>query len=191
MSNALELDSNQELEVKELYAKLVNLYEEKANLEAIKKDRENTLKDDIAAVCDIKDKEGIPQGSKVKMPLVQAILNQLYREQPNKKDEEFDLLETYRDAIKKEEVSKELIDAYIATEDLIQENKENIKEAFKETSLLSKEILSAVDMIVKEKYKAMKEYALEKQGFEVPVPKDKSDIEFIKQNLESFLDGGK
>lgn len=191
MSNALELDNNQELEVKELYAKLVNLYEEKANLEAIKKDRENTLKDDIAAVCDIKDKEGIPQGSKVKMPLVQAILNQLYREQPNKKDEEFDLLETYRDAIKKEEVSKELIDAYIATEDLIQENKENIKEAFKETSLLSKEILSAVDMIVKEKYKAMKEYALEKQGFEVPVPKDKSDIEFIKQNLESFLDGGK
>lgn len=179
--------------IKELFDKLTHLYSEKANLEATKKDREETLKEDVASACKIVDKEGIPQGKKVKMPLLQAVINQLFREKPNKKDEEHDTLEIYRYAIKKEEVNKELIDGYIAIDDLLAENKENIKEAFKEDSvaILPKEIINAIDMIVKEKYKAMKDEALEKAGYEVPQPKDNSDIYEAKKAIEKVLNADK
>lgn len=187
----MKLNEQEQIEIKELYSKLYHLYEEKAGLEVMKKDRENTLKDDIAAVCDITDGDGVPQGNKVKMPLVQAVINQLFREKPNKKDEEHDILEMYRSKIKKEEVNKELIDAYITADDLLNENKQNIKEAFKETSVLSKEILNAIDMIIKDKYKEMKEDALENAGFEVSTPKDKSDIYEMKESLEKFLNDNK
>ena len=186
----MKLSEQEQAEVKQLHSKLHNLYEEKARLEVMKKDRENTLKDDIAAVCDIVNGDGIPQGAKVKMPLVQAVINQLFRQKPNKKDEEHDTLEIYRSAIKKEQVSKELVNDYIVAEDLLVENKQNIKEAFKETSVLSKEILNAIDMIVKEKYKEMKEDALEKAGYEVSVARDKSEIYDIKESLEKFLNDG-
>lgn len=189
----MKLKEQEKNEVKSLYDKLIHLYSEKANLEATKKDREEMLKEDVASACKIVDKDGIPQGKKVKMPLLQAVINQLFREKPNKKDEEHDTLEMYRSAIKKEEVNKELIDGYIAIDDLLAENKENIKEAFKEdsVSILSKEILNAIDLIVKEKYKGMKEEALEKAGFEVSPPKDNSDIYEIKQSLEQILNDGK
>ena len=182
------LDENQKKEAQELYDKLIRLHTQKAELEAIKKDREEQLKSDIAFACNIKNKAGEPVASKVKMPIVLAILNELFRQKPNKKDEEADMLDIYRNAIKKEEVSKELVDSYLAIEDSLQENKEDIKEAFKETTLLSKEMLNAIVLIIKEKYKIIKEDRLAQAGFESKPPKDNSEVLEIKAQLEDVFE---
>ena len=74
------LSKEEQSELKTLHEKLRNLYAHKAKLEVIKKGRENKLKEEIASVCDIKNKQGEIQSNKVKMPLVNAILDELYRE---------------------------------------------------------------------------------------------------------------
>lgn len=185
------LDENQKQEAQELYSKLIQLHTQKANLEAIKKDREETLKNDIASVCNIRNKAGEPVASKVKMPIVLAILNELYKQKPNKKNEEADMLEIFRKAIKKEEVSKEIVNDYLSVENALEENKQDIKEAFKETTLLSKEMLNAISLIVKEEYKIMKEDNLAQAGFESKPPKDNSEILEIKAELENVLKADK
>lgn len=90
------LNKEEKQELKSLYAKLSTLHKERASLEVLKKNRENTLKEEVASVCEIKNKQGEIQANKVKMPLISAILDELYREKPNKKEEEISTYETYK-----------------------------------------------------------------------------------------------
>lgn len=183
----MNLSKEEKEELKNLYTKLHNLFKEKATLEVFKKQREDKLKDEIASVCNIIDKQGNAQGSKVKMPLVSAILDEFYKEKPNKKEEEISTYESYKLAIKNKEVSEELIKGYISSTDSIKENTENIKEAYKESSLLSKEILEALNALLKDEFKNQLNDELEKQGYEVKESKDKSELEELKSLLAKLL----
>ena len=70
----MNLNENEKKELKTLYSKLDTLYKEKAKLEVFKKAREDKLKEEIAAVCEIKNKKGEIQAKLVKMPLISAII---------------------------------------------------------------------------------------------------------------------
>lgn len=94
--NAINLNQEEQKVLKNLYAKLSNLYKEKAKLEVLKRDREEKLKEEIAGVCHIINKQGEIQRSKVKMPLVNAILDELYRDKPNKEEIKADTMENYK-----------------------------------------------------------------------------------------------
>ena len=74
------MDVNEIKEAKSLYNSLVALAKEKADLEVLKRQREDSLKHEVAAEADLKDKEGNPDGKKVKMPLVMAVLDELYKD---------------------------------------------------------------------------------------------------------------
>ena len=73
--------------------------------------------------------------------------------------------------------------------DSLEENKTNIKEAYKESSILSKEILEALNEVVKEEFKLALNDELEKNGYEVKEAKDKSEIEELKLALLEVLKG--
>lgn len=87
----INLDENQIQEVKETYEKLKNIYENKSQMEILKKERENTIKEGIASICDLRDKEGNTDIKKVKMPLLIALLNEIYNEKENPKETEYSL----------------------------------------------------------------------------------------------------
>ncbi|TEX99568.1 hypothetical protein [Campylobacter sp. US33a] len=173
-------------EAKELFDILVNLYKEKANLEVLNREREEKLKDEVAQACNVKNKSREYLSKTVKMPLVKAILDQL-EGKVNKKDIEADTMDTYRQAIKNNEINKESINAYLASQNLLRENQLAIKEKFKESTFLSKEMLMAIDILAKEKYKELKEDALNLAGFISKPKKDNNEIlELVNQFKEVF-----
>lgn len=181
------LNKEEKQELKSLYAKLSTLHKERAGLEVLKKNRENTLKEEVASVCEIKNKQGEIQASKVKMPLISAILDELYREKPNKKEEEISTYETYKDSIKSKKVNEDCIKSFLSVVDSLEENKSNIKEIYKESSILSKEILEALNEVLKEEFKNALNDELEQNGYEVKEAKDKSEIEELKLALLEVL----
>ena len=183
------LNKEEKKELKTLYTKLSTLYKEKANLEVLKKTIENTLKEEVASVCEIKNKQGEIQANKVKMPLIASILDELYREKPNKKEEEISTYEAYKDSITRKKVNEDCIKNFLSAVDSLEENKTNIKEAYKESSILTKEILEALNEVVKEEFKLALNDELEKNGYEVKEAKDKSKIEELKLALLEVLKG--
>ena len=181
------LNKEEKQELKSLYAKLSALHKERASLEVLKKNRENTLKEEVASVCEIKNKQGEIQANKVKMPLISAILDELYREKPNKKEEEISTYEIYKDSIKSKKVNEDCIKSLLSVVDSLEENKSNIKETYKESSILSKEILEALNEVLKKEFKNALNEELEQNGYEVKEAKDKSEIEELKFALLEVL----
>lgn len=184
----IDLSKEERLELKTLYTKLSNLYADRAKLEVVKKDREQILKEEIASACRIVNKQGETQADKVKMPLVNAILDELYREKSNKEKVKQEIMDSYEIAIKNKEVNEDCIQNFISIDENIKENADFIKEVYKESSILSKEILDGLNALLKEEYKNHLNNELEAQGYEVKEPKDKSKLleltELIKRLLE-------
>ena len=138
----MNLTQAQKQEAKELLSKLENLYNHRAGLDILK-----------ISICDIRNKQGEIQPNKVKMPLLLALIDEIFFNKTNKKEEEYALMSSYRQALSGKDVNKDTINAYVALQEEIEENNQNLKEVFKETSTLDKEILDAINLIAKERYK--------------------------------------
>ncbi|MBX7491214.1 hypothetical protein [Helicobacter turcicus] len=183
----MELNTNEKQELKELYKKLNNLYKERAKLEVLKKNREESLKEEIASVCEIKNKQGETDAKRVKMPLINAILDELYKEKPNKKEEEISLYETYKEAISRNKINKDCITNFLSSTESLNENAAFIKESFKDSTLLSKEVLDALSALLKEEYKLHLNDALSKEGYEIKEPKDNAELEALKELIKGLV----
>lgn len=183
----MQLNQNEQTELKTLYTKLSTLYKEKAKLEVLKKSREDILKDEIANVCDIRNKKGEIESKQVKMPLVVAILNEVYKDKANKKEEEISIYETYKQAIKNKKISEDCIKSFISSEESIKENADFIKETCKESTLLSKEVLDALLSLLKEEYKFHLNDELAKEGYEVKEPKDKQELLELMEMIKKLV----
>ena len=183
----MNLNENEKKELKTLYSKLDTLYKEKAKLEVFKKAREDKLKEEIAAVCEIKNKKGEIQAKLVKMPLISAIINELYKEKSNKKEAEFNLYEEYKNVLSKKRINEQYIYSFLESEDSLKENADFIKEVYKESVLLSKEILEALNALLKDTYKIYLNEELEKQGYEVKENKDDSKLLELKEILRTLI----
>ncbi|EAI5603104.1 hypothetical protein B7Q59_08610, partial [Campylobacter upsaliensis] len=59
----MQFSKEEKKELKELYGKLRTLYEERANMEVLRKEREDKLKDEFAFALDLKNKQGELQSS--------------------------------------------------------------------------------------------------------------------------------
>ncbi len=92
----MKLTQEQKQEAKELLSKLKNPYNHRAGLDILKIDRENILREEIASVCDIRNKQGEIQPNKVKMPLLLALRDEMFFDKANKKEEEYALMGSYR-----------------------------------------------------------------------------------------------
>ncbi|WP_066388811.1 hypothetical protein [Helicobacter himalayensis] len=82
----MKLTQEQKQEAKELLLKLKNLYNHRTGLDILKIDRENTLREEIASVCDMRNKQGEIQPNKVKMPLLLALIDEMFFGKTNKKE---------------------------------------------------------------------------------------------------------
>lgn len=172
------------VEAKELLEKLFNLNKEKIELEFLKKEREENLKYEIAELANIRDKEGSALASKIKMPLVVNLVNELYLDKPNKKEEEYAIMESYRIAFKN--INKEVVDSYLSVNERLNEIASAVKEAFKDTNLLSKEILDAILMFSKMNYQELLTQKNDELGIEQKVPKDDSQALAIIKELKAL-----
>lgn len=181
------MDVNEIKEAKSLYNALIGLAKEKADLEVLKKQREETLKFEIAGEADLKDKEGNPDGKKVKMPLVSAVLDELYKDKENKKATEYEIMQEYKDLIKNKRVNENTVTDYLSVLAELDSNKEYTKACFTDCTVITKDVMDAVDAIVKEEYKAIKDDAMESAGYEVKPAKDNSEklslIEEVKKAI--------
>lgn len=187
----MEFLTNEEREeAKVLFEKLVSLYEERVGLDMLKIDREASLKEEVAKACEIRNKDGEALPNKVKMPLLSALIDELHFDKPNKKEEEYVLMGTYRDALLGNEVEDSVVSGYVAVRESLDENSQNIKDSFKETSVLGKEVLDAINYIVKELYKQMLEDKKIESGFEPKEPKDNSAVLHMVEELRKLFNKG-
>lgn len=181
------MDVNEIKEAKSLYNALIGLAKEKADLEVLKKQREETLKFEIAGEADLKDKDGNPEPKKVKMPLVSAVLDELYKDKENKKATEYEIMQEYKGLIKNKRVNENTVTDYLSVLAEIESNKEDTKACFADCTVITKDVMDAVDAIVKEEYKAIKDDAMENAGYEVKPAKDNSEklslIEEVKKAI--------
>ena len=171
-------------EAKELLEKLFNLNKEKVELEFLKKEREENLKGEIAELANIRDKEGSALASKVKMPLVVNLINELFLDKPNKKEEEYATMEAYRIAFK--DINKEVVDSYLSVNERLDEIASATKEAFKDTNLLSKEVLDAIVMFSKMNYQELLTQKNDELGIEKKEPKDDTQALAIIKELKAL-----
>ena len=185
----INLDENQIQEVKETYEKLKNIYENKAQIEILKKERENIIKEGIASICDLRDNEGNTDIKKVKMPLLIALLNEIYNEKENPKETEYSIMQDYRTALEGGEIEAELITSYLHCDEEIKATKDDIKGVFADVSLLDNETCKALEDLAKEYYKEIKQDKMIEAGFikEKPI-KDDSEYNELKENLEVILE---
>ena len=121
------------------------------------------------------------------MPLLLALIDEIFFDKTNKKEEEYALMDSYRQALSGKDVNKDTINAYVALQEEIKENNQNLKEVFKETSTLDKEILDAINLIAKERYKEILNSKKLEAGMEAKEPKDMSAILTLIKELESIL----
>lgn len=175
------LDKN-ELEIaKELYERVIELYRQRVELEMLKKERTQNLQTEIAQICEVKNKDGEILPNKVKMPLVMAILGELFMEKTNAKELEYELMQEYKQAIKKE-INNVIITDFISVESELKGNSVDIKEVNKEYAMLNKETLDAINQLAKEKYKEIKN-----DKFGIDEKEISADIEAIKAELSEYL----
>lgn len=176
-------------DAKELAKRLVALYSQRADLEVLKKEREDIVKNEVAEACNIRDKDGVALANKVKFPLVMAVIDELYREKPNKKADEYEIMDTYKSAIKNGEVG-ECVDNLVNTLEEMDGIALDIKEVYKEFPQLSKDLINAITLFAKEQYAEIKQKKLIEAGLvEEKEPKDLSEILMLKEELESKLKG--
>lgn len=183
------LDENQKQEAKEIYERLLNVYKEKADFEMLKKERESRLKDELASVLDIRNKDGVALANKIKMPLVLAVIDELIYEKENKKEIEYDTMVSYKEAIKNNKVNETVVGDYTFVLDELDALKQSIKDIFSDSSLLDKDMLKAIDEIAKAKFKDILEDKMIEAGAEIRPPKDNSEFYEVKSEIENFLMG--
>lgn len=183
----MNLNEEEKNELKGLYSKLSTLYKEKAKLEVLKKEREEKLKDEIASVCELKNKKGEIESKQVKMPLVSAILNEFYKDKANKKEVEISIYESYKKAFKDKSINEACIKSYLSSEESLEENAGFIKETYKESVNLSKELLDALNALLKDEFKLYLNDELSKNGYEVKEPKDKEELLELKELIKKIL----
>ncbi|EAH8338438.1 hypothetical protein ABV837_001029 [Campylobacter upsaliensis] len=183
----MQFSKEEKKELKELYGKLRTLYEERANMEVLRKEREDKLKDEFAFALDLKNKQGELQSSKVKMPLVSALIDELYKDKPNKKEIEYELMQEYKNLIKNKKINEEALKAMISAEESLEENISFIKEAYKESTFCSKESLDALTLILKDEFKLLLSDAYEKAGYETKAIKDKAELERLSLSIKELL----
>ena len=164
------LNNDQIEQAKSLLKRLTRLYGEKADLEIRLKDLSEKIKFEIADSCDLKNKQGEVQASRVKWPLVMAAINDIYKRAPSKRGNKFELLvsemEDYKQALADEDYFKDVL---------------------ADASLLDKDTIKAIEMIAKDKYKEMKADRLIKAGYEAKEPKDNSELFELKERLNDIL----
>ncbi|EPP1145937.1 hypothetical protein ACULYO_001241 [Campylobacter upsaliensis] len=161
----MQFSKEEKKELKELYGKLRTLYEERANMEVLRKEREDKLKDEFAFALDLKNKQGELQSSKVKMPLVSALIDELYKDKPNKKEIEYELMQEYKNLIKNKKINEEALKAMISAE----------------------ESLDALTLILKDEFKLLLSDAYEKAGYETKAIKDKAELERLSLSIKELL----
>lgn len=183
----MQFSKEEKQELKELYTKLRTLYEERANMEVLKKEREDKLKDEFASTLDLKNKQGELQSSKVKMPLVNALLDELYKDKENKKELEYELMQDYKSLIKSKKINEEALKAVISAEENLNENTTFIKETYKDSTFCSKESLDALTLILKDEFKLMLGDAYEKAGYDIKPIKDKAELEKLRASIKELL----
>lgn len=183
----MNFSKEEKQELKELYAKLRTLYEERANIEVLRKEREDKVKDELAFALDLKNKQGELQSSKVKMPLVSALIDELYKDKANKKELEYELMQTYKTAINNKKINEEALKAIVMTEESLSENADFIKEVYKQSSFCSKESLAALTLILKDEFKLLLSDAYEKAGYEIKTLKDKAELQRLSQSIKELL----
>lgn len=183
----MQFSKEEKQELKELYTKLRTLYEERANMEVLKKEREDKLKDEFASTLDLKNKQGELQSSKVKMPLVNALLDELYKDKENKKELEYELMQDYKSLIKSKKINEEALKAVISAEENLNENTTFIKETYKDSTFCSKESLDALTLILKDEFKLMLGDAYEKAGYDIKLIKDKAELEKLRASIKELL----
>lgn len=185
----IQFDEDQIKEAKEIYVRLLKVYEDKADFEVMKKEREAKLKDEISSVCNIRDKDGNADSSKVKFPLVLAILNEMYRDKENPKEIEYATMKKYRTALNSGEISESLIDGFLHCTDEIKATKGYIKDIFSDATLLSSDTCKALEELAKEKYKEVYQDKMMEAGF-VKEKAERDDSEYLelKENLENILE---
>jgi len=184
----INLDEEQLKEVKIAFDRLKKIYEDKADFEVLKKERENTLKDEFASVCDVRDKDGNIDGSKIKMPLVMVLLNELFRDKNNPKEEEYAIMEEYRMALSGDKIDEKLIDGYLYCIDEINAVRSYVKDVFNDVSLLDNDTCKAIEELAKEHYKEIYQSKMMEAGFsKEKVEKDTTEYDELKENLEAIL----
>ena len=76
---------------------------------------------------------------------------------------------------------------YINALDEVESSSKAIKEAFLDVTLLDKDVIDAINIIAKERYKEVKEDKMLEAGFDVKPAKDKTEILELKSELENIL----
>lgn len=183
----MNLTKEQKQAAKELLSKLTNLYSDRVELDILKIDRENSLREELASACDMRNKQGEILPNKIKMPLVSALIDEIFLDKQNKKEEEYVLMDIYRQVLSNGNVSREVINGYMALKEGFEENNQNIKEVFKESAMFDKEILDAVNYLAKEKYKELLNAKKIEMGIEVKESKDISSTLEIIQEIKEMI----
>ncbi len=140
-------------------------------------------------MLDIRNKDGEALANKIKMPLVLAVIDELIYDKENKKDTEYDTMESYRKAIKSKEVNEVVVADYTYVLEELDGIKQSIKDIFSDSSLLDKDMLKAIDELAKEKFKDILESKMIEAGCEVKAEKDNSEFYEVKSEIENFLMG--
>lgn len=88
---------------------------------------------------------------------------------------------------------KEIVDGYVSIIGLQQENTLDIKEVFKEASILSKEVIEAINYLAKDTYKQeLQEQKIQAGIINEKEPKDDSEklamVDFLKTLLQGKND---
>lgn len=179
----LELDQNQLAEAKSLYEKLSNFYKEKVELENTKTDLAIRLQEELASAMDCRKKDGEVDIKAVKLPIVIAVIDAIRKKKPSKYELDANQADSIEKTINDGEVDNAL-NAYTDILDDIECNKVNIKEAFKETSLLDKDTLDAIALMAKDKYKEFKLDKKAEQGEKIKEPKDETEIRNLISELQ-------
>lgn len=175
-----QLNEEQKQEAKELFIRLSELYKQKVELEDTKKSRLNTLVYEIASASGEEEKD-------IKKPILLTMLAVINSDKPNKYELDFNIASEYMTLLKNGSVSNELVRAMGAIEEELADNKMDLKEVFKEATLLPKEYLDAIALMAKQKYNEFKEDRRIENGENVKPKKDKSELDEYVAQIKNII----
>ena len=183
----ITLSIEQQEEANELLKRLTELYRARVELESIKAGRIEKLQYEVAGELDLKNKNGDVEPKLVKKPILLSALESKTGEKNSKYELEFNIFEDYKHILGNGAISKDITASIVNINDELNENKLELKEAFKETSFLDKDILEAISIMAKQKYEEFKMDKKIENGEEVKPKKDKTEIYEYVAELESIL----
>ena len=120
------------MEAKELYEKLSSFYQEKVELEAQKVEMAIRLQEELASVLDLRKKDGEVDVKAVKLPIVIAVVEAMRKSKENKYKLDAILASDIEKALENGELDT-AFKAYDGVLNELDDNKTNIKEAFKKS----------------------------------------------------------